>query len=198
MSRTKVNTVFRNFVLVTQNFSGNAGHFFLFSLSLLTTMGFSSLPETTPTRRSANETLKKIGYVAPQSSSLLSSTRIAALLAQLDNWHFNPETPDYFQLAQNQPLVIDTQNTKSGNVIINNTTSQPGYFPSSTSNPQQHEVNIPSLTPNNSNQVLDTTFPPAIFPNQSGNSQRVTVPNYVPNLTDIKVIEFGQPLPKTK
>ncbi|BAZ32520.1 hypothetical protein NIES4074_50260 [Cylindrospermum sp. NIES-4074] len=73
-------------------------------------------------------------------------------------------------------------------------------------NSQQPFVTVPPLTPQNSSQLPNSILPPATFPNQSGNLNKITVPNNAPNVPnsqnspnnvpDIKVIEFGQPLPK--
>lgn len=74
-----------------------------------------------------------------------------------------------------------------------------------TNNSGQPFVTVPPLTPNTPSQQIDSTLPPATFPNQSGNLNSVPplvrsdfpVPT-VPNVPDPQVIEFGQPLPKTK
>lgn len=75
-------------------------------------------------------------------------------------------------------------------------------------NSQQPFVTVPPLTPQNSSQLPNSILPPATFPNQSGNLNKITVPsnapnvpnsqNYPNNAPDVKVIEFGQPLPKDR
>lgn len=77
--------------------------------------------------------------------------------------------------------------------------------PTITTNSGQPFVTVPPLTPNTPSQQIDSILPPATFPNQSGNLNSVPpfvrsdfpVPT-VPNVPDPQVIEFGQPLPKTK
>ncbi|OUL21183.1 AMIN domain-containing protein [Nostoc sp. T09] len=76
-------------------------------------------------------------------------------------------------------------------------------------NQQQPFVVVPPLTPNNQSQLPSSTLPPPIFSNQPGNFNNPaaiakpdfpipTVPQYPPNVPETTVIEFGQPIPKTR
>ncbi|MCP6757685.1 MAG: AMIN domain-containing protein [Fischerella sp. CENA71] len=85
-----------------------------------------------------------------------------------------------------------------------------------TNNQQQPLVTVPPLLPNNPSQPPNSTLPPAIFPNQSGNVNSIpffptpNLPNYpLPDTSNSQInsqianpnsqaIEFGQPLPKNK
>jgi hypothetical protein len=76
-------------------------------------------------------------------------------------------------------------------------------------NNQQPLVTVPPLLPDNPSQLPNSTLPPAIFPNQSGNLNNIpffptpNLPNYpLPNPSNNQItnpnsgaIEFGQPLP---
>jgi AMIN domain len=74
-----------------------------------------------------------------------------------------------------------------------------------TTNSGQPFVTVPPLTPNTSSQQPALSLPPPSFPNQPGNLNNIPpfgmsefpVPT-IPNDPDPPVIEFGQPLPKTK
>ncbi len=76
-----------------------------------------------------------------------------------------------------------------------------------TPNSQQPFVTVPPLNPRNSSQLPDSILPPASFPQQPSNLNSIpsqtnpdfsvpTMPNYQPDVSNIEVIEFGQPLPK--
>ncbi|MBD2432270.1 AMIN domain-containing protein [Fischerella sp. FACHB-380] len=83
------------------------------------------------------------------------------------------------------------------------------YNQQSTINNQQPLVTVPPLLPDNPSQPPNSTLPPAIFPNQSGNLNNIpffptpNLPNYpLPNPSNHQItnpnsgaIEFGQPLP---
>ncbi|MBC1221688.1 AMIN domain-containing protein [Nostoc sp. UCD121] len=74
-----------------------------------------------------------------------------------------------------------------------------------TNNSGQPFVTVPPLTSNTSSQQPALILPPPSFPNQPGNLNSVPpsvtsefpVPT-IPNVSNPQVIEFGQPLPKTK
>lgn len=74
-----------------------------------------------------------------------------------------------------------------------------------TNNLGQPFVTVPPLTPNTSSQQPGLILPPPSFPNQPGNLNSIPpfgmsefpVPT-VPNVPDVQVIEFGQPLPKNR
>ncbi|AFY33962.1 AMIN domain-containing protein [Calothrix sp. PCC 7507] len=74
---------------------------------------------------------------------------------------------------------------------------------------QQPFVTVPPLTPNSSSQPSSSILPPPNFPNQPGNFNNPqpiaspnlsvpVVPNYPSNVPNTRVIEFGQPLPRTR
>ncbi|MEH1866527.1 MAG: AMIN domain-containing protein [Nostoc sp.] len=74
-----------------------------------------------------------------------------------------------------------------------------------TNNSGQPFVTVPPLNPNTSSQQPALILPPPSFPNQPGNLNSIPpsgtsefpVPT-IPNVSNPQVIEFGQPLPKTK
>lgn len=74
-----------------------------------------------------------------------------------------------------------------------------------TNNSGQPFVTVPPLNPNTSSQQPALILPPPSFPNQPGNLNSIPpsvtsefpVPT-IPNASNPQVIEFGQPLPKTK
>ncbi|BAZ66682.1 MAG: AMIN domain-containing protein [Pelatocladus maniniholoensis HA4357-MV3] len=108
-----------------------------------------------------------------------------------------PTTNNQLPIINNQPSTTNNQLP-----IINNQ-------PSTTNNQQQPLVTVPPLLPNNSSQPPNSTLPPAIFPNQSGNLNNIpffptpNLPNYpLPDASNSQIInpnsqtiEFGQPLP---
>lgn len=76
-------------------------------------------------------------------------------------------------------------------------------------NQQQPLVVVPPLSPNNQSQLTSPTLPPPIFSNQPNNIPNPapinqpnftvpTVPQSLPSFTEAPVIEFGQPIPKTR
>ncbi|MEH1834595.1 MAG: AMIN domain-containing protein [Nostoc sp.] len=101
------------------------------------------------------------------------------------------------------------------NVSVTTTNPQPPLLtvppPSSelpstiTTNSGQPFVTVPPLTPNTSSQQPALILPPPSFPNQPDNLNSIPpfgmsefpVP-IVPNIPNPQVIEFGQPLPKTR
>ncbi|MEH2292254.1 AMIN domain-containing protein [Nostoc sp.] len=112
-----------------------------------------------------------------------------------------PQTPYKSQLPSNLP--VTTTNPQPPLLTVPPPSND---LPSTiTNNSGQPFVTVPPLTPNTPSQQIDSTLPPATFPNQSGNLNSVPpfvksdfpVPT-VPNVPDPQVIEFGQPLPKTK
>ncbi|MEH2309619.1 AMIN domain-containing protein [Nostoc sp.] len=74
-----------------------------------------------------------------------------------------------------------------------------------TNNSGQPFVTVPPLNPNTASQQPALILPPPSFPNQPGNLNNIPpsgtsefpVPT-IPNVSNPQVIEFGQPLPKTK
>ncbi len=74
-----------------------------------------------------------------------------------------------------------------------------------TTNSGQPFVTVPPLTPNTSSQQPASILPPPSFPNQTGNLNSIPpfgmsefpVPT-IPNVPNPPVIEFGQPLPKSR
>jgi hypothetical protein len=105
-----------------------------------------------------------------------------------------PNTTDYNQ----QPTINNQQ--------LPTTTY---YNQQPTINNQQPLVTVPPLLPDNPSQPPNSTLPPAIFPNQSGNLNSIpffptpNLPNYpLPNSSNNQItnpnsgaIEFGKPLP---
>ncbi len=74
-----------------------------------------------------------------------------------------------------------------------------------TNNLGQPFVTVPPLTPNTSSQQPSLILPPPSFPSQPGNLN--SIPPFgmsefpvltIPNVPEPQIIEFGQPLPKTK
>ncbi|AFZ25226.1 Localisation of periplasmic protein complexes [Cylindrospermum stagnale PCC 7417] len=156
----------------------------------------------------------KLGRVLAQQnySGAIQSVRVSQLNASVTRIVLDLAPGTVLDQNQVQLQPVSRQNPTRwvlSSVIANNSTSSPNNLSPTPYNYQQQPfVTVPPLTPNNSSQLPDTTLPPATFPNQSGNLNRVTVPNYVPNapnsgnypanVPEIKVIEFGQPLPKSK
>lgn len=114
-----------------------------------------------------------------------------------------------------QPQTPYKYSQPPSNVPVTTTNSQPplltvpppsNELPSTiTTNSGQPFVTVPPLTPNTSSQQPALIFPPPSFPNQPGNLNSVPplgmsefpIPT-VPNVPNPQVIEFGQPLPKTR
>jgi hypothetical protein len=85
----------------------------------------------------------------------------------------------------------------------------PSTLPLTNSSPVQPFVTVPPLTRSNPPQLPSSVLPPGISTQRNSNlnninSERIpsfsvpTIPHYQPDVSDIKVIEFGQPLPRTK
>lgn len=112
-----------------------------------------------------------------------------------------PQTPYKSQLPSNLP--VTTTNPQPPLLTVPPPSNE---LPSTiTTNSEQPFVSVPPLTPNTSSQQPALTLPPPSFPNQPGNLN--SIPSFgmsefpvptVPNVPDPQVIEFGQPLPKTK
>ncbi|WP_193198927.1 AMIN domain-containing protein [Nostoc sp. MG11] len=141
-------------------------------------------------------------------------------------WVLRPVTPGYSTSVQpvysspspnNLPQIPHNYSQPSSNLPLTTTNAQPPLFtlppPSSdlpqTTNPQQPFVTVPPLAPNQPSQLPNSILPPATFPNQPGNLNSITplnqsefpvptTPNNRSNDPNIEVIEFGQPLPKTR
>ncbi|MDB9342699.1 AMIN domain-containing protein [Nodularia spumigena CS-586/05] len=107
--------------------------------------------------------------------------------------YIRPTQPGNFQSLPNQ--------------VPSNYQQLPSTLYPITPNSQQPFVTVPPLNPSNSSQLPGSILPPASFPQPPSNfnslpSQRSpnfsvpTMPNYQPNVSNIQVIEFGQPLPK--
>jgi hypothetical protein len=128
-----------------------------------------------------------------------------------------PQTPyNYSQPSTNLPQIPYKYSQPPGNLPLTTTNAQPPLFtlpPSAdlpqTTNPKQPFVTVPPLTPNQPSQLPNSILPPATFPNQFGNLNSTPpfnqsefpvpkIPNNKPNDPNIEVIEFGQPLPKTR
>ncbi|MBW4687421.1 MAG: AMIN domain-containing protein [Komarekiella atlantica HA4396-MV6] len=129
-----------------------------------------------------------------------------------------PQTPyNYSQPLTNQLQIPSNYSQPPSNLPLTTTNAQPPLFtlppPSSdlpqTTNPQQPFVTVPPLTPNQPSQLPNSILPPATFSNQPGNLNSIppfkesefsvlTTPNNQSNDPNIEVIEFGQPLPKTR
>ncbi len=115
---------------------------------------------------------------------------------------YNPPPP-----SNNQPLT--TSNYYNQLPITNNQLPIINNQPSTTNHQQQPLVTVPPLLLNNPSQLPNSTLPPAIFPNQSGNLNSIpffptpNLPNYpLPDTSNSQItnpnsqaIEFGQPLP---
>ncbi|NDJ22708.1 AMIN domain-containing protein [Nostoc sp. B(2019)] len=131
-------------------------------------------------------------------------------------WVLRPVTPGYSTSVQPGYSSPSPYSQPPNNLPLTTTNAQPPLFtlppPSSdlpqTTNPQQPFVTVPPLTPNQPSQLPNSILPPATFPNRPGNLNSIppfsqsefpvpTAPNNQPNDSNIEVIEFGQPLPKT-
>ncbi|GAX35063.1 AMIN domain-containing protein [Nodularia sp. NIES-3585] len=83
------------------------------------------------------------------------------------------------------------------NLAPSNYQQLPSTLSPITPNSQQPFVSVPPLNPSNSSELPDAILPPTSFPSQtSPNFSIPTTPNYQPDVSNIEVIEFGQPLPK--
>ncbi|MEH1908637.1 AMIN domain-containing protein [Nostoc sp.] len=111
-----------------------------------------------------------------------------------------PQTPYKSQPPSNLPV---TTNPQPPLLTVGPPSNQ---LPSTiTTNSEQPFVSVPPLTPNTSSQQPALILPPPSFPNQPGNLN--SIPSFgmsefpvptIPNVPNPQVIEFGQPLPKTK
>lgn len=93
------------------------------------------------------------------------------------------------------------------NQVPSNDQQLPSTLYPITPNSQQPFVTVPPLNPSNSSQLPAYILPPPSFPQQPSNLNSIPsqtspnfsvpiTPNYQPNVSNIQVIEFGQPLPK--
>lgn len=130
---------------------------------------------------------------------------------------YSSPSPNNLPQSSNLPQIPHNYSQPPSNLPLTTTNAQPPLFtlpPSSsdlpqTTNPQQPFVTVPPLTPNQPSQLPNSILPPATFPNQPVHLNSIppfkqsefpvpTTPNNQSNDPDIKVIEFGQPLPKTR
>ncbi|MEH2078766.1 MAG: AMIN domain-containing protein [Nostoc sp.] len=108
--------------------------------------------------------------------------------------------PQILQKPPSNPPV--TTNPQSPSLTVPTPSNQ---LPSTTTNSGQPFVTVPPLNPNTSSQQPTSILPPPSFPNQLNNLNNIPpsgvsefpVPA-IPNAPNPPVIEFGQPLPKTK
>jgi AMIN domain len=112
-----------------------------------------------------------------------------------------PQTPYKLQPPSNLP--VTTTNPQSSLLTVPPPSNQ---LPSTiTNNLGQPFVTVPPLTPNPSSQQPSLILPPPSFPNQPGDLNSIPpfgmsdfpVPT-IPNVPNPQVIEFGQPLPKSR
>ncbi|MEH1971454.1 AMIN domain-containing protein [Nostoc sp.] len=112
-----------------------------------------------------------------------------------------PQTPNKSQPPSNLP--VTTTNPQPPLLTVPPPSNE---LPSTiTTNSGQPFVTVPPPTPNTSSQQPALILPPPSFPNQPGNLNSIPpfgmsefpVPT-VPNVPEPQVIEFGQPLPKTR
>jgi AMIN domain len=111
-----------------------------------------------------------------------------------------------FQASPNNLPPKPNYSQPTNNLLLYSTPQLPSSLPVTLS-PQQPLVTAPPLAP-----ITGSILPPPNFPNQLGNLNNVSpvgnsnfpspmipnIPNYPPNLQNPVVIEFGQPLPKTR
>ncbi|BAY24447.1 hypothetical protein NIES2100_42420 [Calothrix sp. NIES-2100] len=108
-----------------------------------------------------------------------------------------PQQPISQPITNNQQLPFFTLPPPSNNLPVIPT------------NQQQPFVVVPPLLPNNQSQLPSSTLPPPIFSNQPNNLSNPapitqpdfpipTIPQYPSNFRETPVIEFGQPIPKTR
>lgn len=112
-----------------------------------------------------------------------------------------PQTPYKSQLPNNLP--VTTTNPQPPLLTVPPPSNE---LPSTiTTNSGQPFVTVPPPSPNTSSQQPALILPPPSFPNQPGNLN--SIPSFgmsefpvptIPNVPNPQVIEFGQPLPKTK
>ncbi|MBG1268766.1 AMIN domain-containing protein [Nostoc sp. WHI] len=112
-----------------------------------------------------------------------------------------PQTPYKSQPPVNLP--VTTTNPQPPLLIVPPPSS--ALPPTITTNPGQPFVTVPPLTPNTSFEQPGFILPPPSFPNQPGNLNSIPpfgmsefpIPT-IPNIPNPQVIEFGQPLPKSR
>ncbi|BAU06298.1 AMIN domain-containing protein [Fischerella sp. NIES-3754] len=111
--------------------------------------------------------------------------------------------------SQNQPFPTTTYYNQQSTINNQQLPTTTYYNQQSTMNNQQPLVTVPPLLPDNPSQPPNSTLPPAIFPNQSGNLNSIPffptpdLLNYpLPNSSNNQItnpnpgaIEFGKPLP---
>jgi AMIN domain len=110
-----------------------------------------------------------------------------------------PQTPNKSQPPSNPPV---TTNPQASLLTVPPPSSE---LPSTITNSGQPFVTVPPLTPNTSSQEPGLILPPPSFPSQPSNLNSIPpfgmsqfpVPT-IPNIPDPQVIEFGQPLPKSR
>ncbi len=116
-------------------------------------------------------------------------------------WVLRPTITSYTPSAQPGNLQSLPNQAPSNNLLLPSTLSP------ITPNSQQPFVTVPPLNPSNSSQLPGSILPPPAFLPQPSNSHSIPsatspdfsvppIPNYQPDVFNIKVIEFGQPLPK--
>ncbi len=150
-----------------------------------------------------NDTVTRI-VLDLTAGSFVDSNQVQLQLASRQNptrWVLSPMITSY------------TPSTQPGNFqsLPNQAPSNYLQLPSTlsplTPNSQQPFVTVPPLNPSNSSQSPGSILPPPSFPQQPSNFNNIpvgtipdfpvpTMPNYQPDMSNIKVIEFGQPLPK--
>ncbi|CEJ42692.1 N-acetylmuramoyl-L-alanine amidase (Uncharacterized protein) [Umezakia ovalisporum] len=125
-----------------------------------------------------------------QPSSPQNSTR----------WVLRPRITSYTPLTQGENFQSLPNPWPSSRLQLPNTLEVTNF------NPQQPFVRVPPLNPRHGSQLPDSIVPPvtvpqptnlnSIPPGTNPNFLVPLVPDYEPNVSNIKVIEFGQPLPK--
>ncbi|MEA5582987.1 AMIN domain-containing protein [Nodularia harveyana UHCC-0300] len=121
-----------------------------------------------------NETVTRI-VLDLAAGNFVDPNQIQLQLVSRQNptrWVLSPRITSYTPPAQNGNFL------SRPNLPPTNYLQLPSTLPLTTPNPQQPFVTVPPLTPRNS------PLPPGSFPQQ-------------PDVSNIRVIEFGQPLPKT-
>jgi hypothetical protein len=111
------------------------------------------------------------------------------------------QTPDKSQPPSNLPLT--TTNLQAPLLTVPPISND---LPSTiTNNSGQPLVTVPPLTPNTASQQPALILPPPSFPNQPDNLNNIPPSNMsefpvptIPNVSNPQVIEFGQPLPKSR
>ncbi|MEH2170835.1 MAG: AMIN domain-containing protein [Nostoc sp.] len=109
------------------------------------------------------------------------------------------------QTLQKPPSNLPVTTTNPQSPLLTVPTPSNKLPSTTTTNSGQPFVTVPPLNPNTSSQQPALTLPPPSFPNQPDNLNNIPplgisefpVPT-IPNAPDPQIIEFGQPLPKTK